>query len=129
MRRSQSLYDHTETEPARDLEEHLIPTLIVRGEEVLESSTRIMDFIVRDGSLGLRLQLCASLTPVENALEATFVSEITTRPLFFAGATVLADSDYSIQTELPAELARAWVHLKPANPMQFWLILRSVPNG
>ena len=119
------VYGYALTGPDRDHNGHPVPALVVRGEETSESSARVSYFSVRDGKLRFCFRMDTSLTPIEPALEATFISNVNSRPLFSAPATVSVDSDYRIETELSAEATRDWNQLKVTDRMPFRLILCS----
>jgi len=106
-----------------------VPTLIVRRAEELETSVCVLYLGVRDGRLRLRFQLEKAITHTPDTLEATFVANGFTRPLFSAPAVLSVDSEYRIDCELPEKLARDWKELKVTDRMPFRLILRSDKDG
>jgi hypothetical protein len=55
----------------------------------------------------------------------TFVSSEGARPFFVALAGRSVDHEYSLDAEIPAEVARDWLHLKVTDVMPFRLILRT----
>ena len=127
--RIQIAYGHAMAEPSRGRSGHPVPALIVRGEEESDSSVRVLYLSVRDGKLRLRFQVENTSTPMEPTFEATFVSGTAARPLFSAAAMHSVDSEYRIDAELSAELARDWEQLKVTDRMPFRLILRSDKDG
>ena len=122
--RIQMAYGHAMTEPGRAGTGHAVPSVIVRAAEESEASARMLYLNVRDGRLRLRFQLDAATERAAETFEVTFVADVTGRPLLSAQATLSMDSEYRIDTELSAEVARAWESLKVTDRMPFRLILR-----
>jgi hypothetical protein len=127
--RIQIAYGHAMAEPSRGRSGHLVPALIGRAGEESEGCVRVLYFSVRDGKLRLRFHIETTLTPREPTFEATFISDTGARPLFCAPATHSVDSEYRVDVELSAELARDWEQLKVTDRMPFRVILRSGTNG
>ena len=103
----------------------LVPALFVRGSEKFANSVSVQYFRVRDGRFRLRFKLDTALMPAEPTLQATFISVTGGRPLLCVTATVLASGGYSVDMELPPELAQDWEQVKVTDRMPFRLILRS----
>ncbi len=120
----QIAYGHAMAELPPSHTGHPVPTLLIRGEEKLETSARTLYFNVRDGRLRLRLQLETQPAPAPKTLEVTFVTE-QLRPLFSTLARLSVDHEYSVDTELPEELAYAWERLKVTDKMPFRWIFRA----
>ena len=96
LRRTQAAYGHAQAEARRARCGHPVPALVIRGQEEVETSARVLYLDVRDGRMRLRFQLDGAACLEEETLEATFVSEAATEPLFCA------------QVEIPCHtLARA----------------------
>jgi hypothetical protein len=106
---------------------HPVPVLVVRANELSDSSARVLDASVREGRLHLRFALNAGANVLEETFEVTFVSSASATPLLSADATRLGDREYGLDVEIPAELIEQWEGLKATDLMPFRLILR--PDG
>jgi hypothetical protein len=123
LKRIKSVYGHTLGATTRGGNGNRVPALIVRGDEQSENYARITYFDVPDTRLLLSFKIETALRPVETAFEVTFISEADARPLFCAVATVSAEANYVIETEVLAEIASEWGQLKLRDPMPFRLVL------
>jgi hypothetical protein len=123
LKRIKSVYGHELGATARSSHGNRVPALIVRGEERSENYARITYFDVPDTRLLLSFKIDTALKPVETAFQVTFISEAGARPLFCVAATVSAEANYVIETEILAEIASEWGQLKLKDQMPFRLIL------
>lgn len=103
---------------------HPVPTLIVRAEEGVETSVRVLYFNVRDGRLRMRFRPDSLPREPEPTYEVTFVSDPDGKPLFIAPAALSLDGEYRVDVDLPEDLASEWSRLKVTDRMPFRLILR-----
>jgi hypothetical protein len=122
-------YGHAMADARRAPSEHLVPALIVHSATEIEASARILYFCVRNGQLHLRFQLGSTNDSSEPTYDATFVSRVTSQPLFSGLAERSANCEYSLAQTLSEELAAKWAALKVTDPMPFRLILRSAEGG
>jgi hypothetical protein len=122
--RIQTAYGHAMAESRQPNTGHPVPTLVIIGDDELESAVRALYISVRDGRLRFRFQWEGGASTIPRNFEATFVTE-TLRPLFSAPAVLSIDSEYSVDTELPDELARDWEQLRVTDQLPFRLMLRS----
>jgi hypothetical protein len=106
-----------------------VPALVVRGEEEIETSVRVLYLDVRNRCLRLRFQLEALLAPPEPILEVTFVSETAPGTPFSAAAVLVLDREYRLDTELAEESSRYWEKLKVTQRIPYRLILRPGAGG
>jgi hypothetical protein len=120
-------YGHAMAEPPDRRGGHSVPALIVRIQEELETSVRLLYLDVRDGRLRLRFQLGRAMEPPEEAFEVTFVREPAMGAPFSAPAVLSMDREYRLETELSEEIARDWEALKVTHRIPYRLILR--PGG
>jgi hypothetical protein len=123
--RIQIAYGHAMAEPLPRRTGHPVPVLVAVGSEESEGSAHVLYLSVRDGQLRLRFQLEVSSPPPESSYDVTFVSEPEAQPLFSARACRSVESEYRLDTELPAEVATRWARLKVTDRMPFRLILRA----
>lgn len=124
----QIAYGHAMAEPRQPRSSHPVPTLFVRAIEEMETSARVLYFSVRDGCLRLRFQLDAASGQAPKSLDVTLVCDKTGEPLLSAKATASVDHEYSVDVELPEELAGSWEQLKVTDRMPFRFILRAEAN-
>jgi hypothetical protein len=118
-------YGHAMANPPEPRRAHPVPALIVRGDREIETSACVLYLSVRDGRLRVRFQLSPEGGPTDVSFEVTFVSPEGASPFFAARAARSVDHEYSLDAEIPAELARNWLHLKVTDVMPFRLILRT----
>jgi hypothetical protein len=121
--RIQLAYGHAMAKPNQSQSGHPIPVLVIHGNEKLETSACALYYNVRNGRLRLRFQLESMASPAPKDFEVTFV-DAQLRPLFSAPAALSVDSEYSVDAELPHELAAGWEQLKVVDRMPFRLIIR-----
>lgn len=107
---------------------HSVPALVVRGREESESFVRVLIFRLREGKLRLRFRLESPLPLEESSFEATFISETGARALFTTTTSVSPKLEFSVDTELPTDIARDWGQLKITDTMPFRLILFSLAS-
>ena len=98
-----------------------VPTLIVCANEHIHACVYILAFDLRDGQLHLRFALNAYANMVEDRSEVTFISS--SKPVLFAEATRLVNTEYGLDAEIPAELTKQWASFKATDPMPFRWIL------
>ncbi len=98
-----------------------VPTLIVRATEQIHASVYINAFDLRDAQLHLRFALNADANLVEDRSEVTFISS--SKPVLFAEATRLVNTEYRLDAEIPSELTEQWASIKATDPMPFRWIL------
>jgi hypothetical protein len=106
-----------------------MPTLILRTAEEQEASLRMLSIGVKNGRMQLSFQFETVAGPEEQEFELTFVSELTSKPLFRTHAAKSASGEYWLEAELPSELAENWKRLKVTDRLPFRLILRLVATG
>ena len=123
--RIQVAYGHAMTEPSHGRSGYPVATLIVLGSQELEASVRVLYLNVRNGRLSFRFQLNASVQPIADNFDTTFISEDSQSPVLSAQATRSVDREYRIDMDLSDELAKKWEGLKVMDRMPFRLILRS----
>jgi len=122
-------YGHAMAESRRAPTEHLVPALIVNTTTETETCVRVLYFSVRNGQLRLRFQLGPGNDNSQPAYDATFVSRVTSQPLFAAPAEHSTNGEYSLTRTLSEDLAGKWAALKVTDAMPFRLILRPVEGG
>ncbi len=105
-----------------------VPALIVRTEEEIETSVRMLSMSLSEGRLQLSFQCETGVEPDEQMLEATFISEATWKPLFCALAVKSSDGEYRLGAKLSHEVAMEWGQLKVTDRIPFRLILRSMAH-
>ncbi len=98
-----------------------VPTLIVRANEQVHACLYIVDIELRDGQLHLRFALNADANLGEDRFKVTFISS--SKPVLFAEATRLVNTEYRLDAEVPSELAEQWASFKPPDPTPFRWIL------
>jgi hypothetical protein len=104
-----------------------VPVLVVRANDLSDSSVRVLDVSVREGQLHLRFALNSGANALEETFEVTFVSSASATPLLSADATRLVGREYGLDVEIPVALIQQWEGLKATDVMPFRLILR--PKG
>ena len=102
-----------------------VPALVALASQEFEARASVLYLNVRNGRLMFRFQLDADGAQLPQNLEATFVAESSGQPLLSALATLSVDTEYRIDTELPATAAHEWEQLKVTDRMPFRLLLRS----
>lgn len=117
-------FGHAMAEPPRAQPEPVVPAIVMRTATEFETSARILYVSVRDGRLRMRFQLDAAGEDAAAAFEVTFVAAATPTPLLSATATGSVNNEYSVEEDLPAELAEAWETLRVTDRMPFRFILR-----
>ena len=122
--RIQVAYAYAQAEPRQSLGGHPVPALIVRPEEEVESSARLLYLEVRNGRLRLRFQLEAALEPAVEAFDVTFVSETPHEAPFSALAILSLGREYHLDGELPEGVARRWEGWKVSQRIPYRMILR-----
>ncbi len=105
-----------------------VPALIVRIEEEIETSVRMLSMGLSEGRLQLSFQCETAVEPDEQMLEATFVSEATWKPLFCALAVKSSDDEYRLRAKLSHDVAKECGQLIVTDRISFRLILRSMAN-
>lgn len=123
--RIQVAYGHAMAEPRPARGGFPVAALLALANQELEARARVLYLNVRNGRLMFRFQLDAVAAQLPERLDATFVAEPSARPLLSAPAMLSVDSEYRIDTELPADLANQWGQLKVTDRMPFRLLLRS----
>jgi len=118
-------YGHAMANPPKPRRAHPVPALIVRGDGEIEASASVLYLSVREGRLRVRFQLSPEAMSADASFDVTFVSSEGARPFFAALAARSVDKEYSLDAEIPAALARDWLHLKVTDVMPFRLILRT----
>jgi hypothetical protein len=118
-------YGHAMAEPRPARGGFPVPALVALANHQLEARARVLYVSVRHGRLMFRFQLDAPAAQLPERLEATFVSDPSSRPLLSAPAMLSMDAEYRVDTELPADLAGEWEKLKVTERMPFRLLLRS----
>ncbi|HMJ64740.1 MAG TPA: hypothetical protein VK615_05260 [Candidatus Binatia bacterium] len=118
-------YGHAMAEPSPARPCHRVAVLIARASEESESSARVLYLAVRDRRLRLRFHLEKAPANLPPTVEVTFISEQSGQPLFCAPAAVSVDSEYRLEADLSAELARDWEQLKVMDRMPFRFIVRA----
>jgi len=118
----QVAYGHAMPEAGVARTGHPVSTLIAHPSPI-ETTARILYIEVRESRLRLRFQLDKSACQEQPAFEITFVST-KNKPLFVAEASRSVDSEYRVETELPADVAREWTVVRVTDQMPFSLILR-----
>jgi len=121
----QMAYGHAMAESRPSRRGFPVPALVALAQQEFEACVRVLYLKVRNGRLMFRFQLDGVAARVPERLEATFVAEPTSQPLFSALATLSVDAKYRIDAPLPAEWAREWKQLKVTERMPFRLLLRS----
>jgi hypothetical protein len=99
--------------------------LVLRKEQEIETSVRVLYLRVEGARLRLRFELEGTEEDARKSYDVTFVCTETLKPLFSAPAQSSLMGEYSIDFEMSPELARTWEHLKVMDRMPFRLILRS----
>lgn len=117
-------YGYATTELAHGRAGYPVPALLV-GVEDIETTARVLYLSVRDERLRLRFQLELLPFELESAIEVTFVSDTDSRPVLSAPAMLSVESEYRLDVELTADLAREWHSLRVTDRMPFRFILRS----
>jgi len=125
LRRIQIGHDGPATDPSRSSDGNVVPTLIVCGAEESEGLVRVLEFNIRKDNLRFRFQIEPRLTLAESTLELTFISDTDARPLLFAPAIGLMESEYLLDAALLPEIARDWARLKKTDRLPFRFIFRS----
>jgi hypothetical protein len=120
-------HGHNGNHPNSSPDGHAVPALLLREEVEIQSSARVLDFKIHDGKLHFRFQLEPPLAPVSSSMEVTFISDASTRPLFFAPAFGSEENGYIVYADLLPELVREWAPLDEANGLPLRLIIRVVP--
>src|SRR5262245_6510387 len=118
----QVAYGHAMAETGVARTGHPVSTLIAHSSPV-ETTARVLYIEIREGRLRLRFQLDKAACQEQPAFETTFVSK-TNKPLFIANAARSVDSEYRVETEMPAEVAKDWAVVRVTDQMPFSLILR-----
>jgi hypothetical protein len=108
-----------------------VPVLLLRADQEIAASARLLYFTARDGELRLRFSL--DLPPEVDdapaaAWEVTFVGEGAV-PLFVAVATLSLEREYRVEAGLPATLVASWAGLKVTDRMPFRFILGPAGAG
>jgi hypothetical protein len=123
--RIQVAYGHAMAEPRQSRGGYPVPALLALANQEIEACVRVLYLNARDGRLLLRFQLDAVAAQAPEQFEVTFFADQAARPLLCALATLSVDTEYRIEAELPAELARDWEQLRVTDRMPFRLLLRS----
>jgi hypothetical protein len=126
---TQIVYGHAMAESGQARTGYPVPTVVVRANEELETSVRVLYISIRDGRLRFRFQLNAAAQPAPEGFETTFISDKTAHPILSALATCSVDCEYRMDAELSEELAEDWASLKVMDRMPFRLILRTDNDG
>ena len=121
-------YGHAMAESRRAKGEYLVPALIFRNAEEMETTARLLYFNVRDHQMRLRFQLSATPECPEKTYEVTFVCRESSKA-FSAPAALSMGSEYSLAASIPEDLAVRWERLKVTDEMPFRLILRPVESN
>ena len=129
LRKIQSAHRRATTNKGRNSNGILIPTLLVRKEVESENYAFVTHLRVLETTLRLIFKVKAKLSPMDQNLEVTFISEATLRPMFCVATSISTDSTFQIDTEIPLEIAKDWKHLKLTDPMPFRLIIHSDNNA
>lgn len=127
VRQIQIAYGHAMAEPRQGRLGYPVPTVVVGAEGAWETTVRVLYLTVRDGRLRFRFQLAADAQPAPERFGTAFVSDHSAVPILCVPATRSVESEYRVDAELPAELARALEGVKVTDRMPFRLILR--PDG
>jgi hypothetical protein len=106
---------------------HPVPAVVIHGHQKQDCQARILFLTVREGSLRLRFRLVGPALPAEQTLEVTFVDR-EMRPILTASATLAANHQYRIDTELPPLLAQVWEQVKVTDQMPFQFIIHCDTN-
>ena len=125
LRKFQSAHSHAATNKRRKGTGVPVPALLVYKEVESEIYALVTHLSLLETKLRLRFKLETKLSPVDQNLEVTFISNATLTPMFYVTTTVSADDTFHIETELPVEIAKDWEQLKLTNPMPFGLIIHS----
>jgi hypothetical protein len=103
-----------------------VAALIVGTDTQKEAWARLLYINLQSDRLRLRFQLDGECDPMAPEIEVAFVSPATRSSLLYGLAVRSHESEYRLDTALPAELAAEWKQYKVTDQLPFRFILRPV---